>query len=811
VLIYFAPNLAISEDFSDEQTLSIFENLNLDTGLQNDSGEESTGIIQDPIPPIPQETWEVFTDIQTGTEILLPGTGLQYGDIQITEVFPSSGNCLDEFVKLHFSVAYKGIVEIYGLGTSTASVKVGVDVEAWADLIIADQLAGMIPSDAILLVPTVTLTNGGELLKVIVSGIVLDEVRYSGLVGAQSLTVTPLYSGGAERLFTTNIPGSPPTTCAVLPSPVQLTGGLGQCDIKLNTMTYLGTGSYSLSFQTVWQSLTECDNNVQLSWEWLINWISHPISNCKLDLQTQLWANIIEFKLYNEEGNLSCYDQFVFATNYDLGIVKQYVSSSSSSSGQSCEANPSNQTDCGLQFQWSKLGFFAGYGFNFVAVLNNKQLSNTQKSYKCSIDMGDGNFLDQCNPPIYIYQTPWVHTVSLDIIDKNTNQLLCKTRTFVNAPIKKTEEIDWYTYWYALNTKLADYCSAVRLNPEEQYEIEEERPSCNSLSVQEMCKVFASTGYLEDIIPNKQVEDLNCDTGVYDLRLYSVLPNPKWSDSIFEQFTLFNSGLSTLSDMSNYTVEVGSKTIQLSGSVNWGSTITYTGGWSLVNNGMCISLVHSSCGIIEKQCYPKVKEGEEFIFNSLSWESINNQMSWTSTKARIAKLNNKIAAPQFKTTSKKSAELSCTEKISIAKQKEKVKYDKLKLSRANDKIKYKNSLDLRTIKERIARNNRTLYENMNKLILQTLKAERPSVLEQSSIPAAIQSASYLESLISSGYVYTLKDSLKHTYKYLNNISAYLKKKEKPKPLDVLYPGITEYFELLDRYSINVDSIKKLKK
>lgn len=126
-----------------------------------------------------------------------------------------------------------------------------MDVNAGSDLIIADQLAGMIPSDDILLVPTVTLTNGGELLKVIVSGIVLDEVRYSGLVGAQSLTVTPLYSGGAERLFTTNIPGSPPTTCAVLPSPVQLTGGLGQCDIKLNTMTYLGTGSYSLSFQTV--------------------------------------------------------------------------------------------------------------------------------------------------------------------------------------------------------------------------------------------------------------------------------------------------------------------------------------------------------------------------------------------------------------------------------------------------------------------------------------------------------------------------------------------------------------------------------
>jgi len=53
---YLLPNLAISEDFSGEQNFSIFENLNLDTGLQNDSGENSTGIIQDPIPPILQET-----------------------------------------------------------------------------------------------------------------------------------------------------------------------------------------------------------------------------------------------------------------------------------------------------------------------------------------------------------------------------------------------------------------------------------------------------------------------------------------------------------------------------------------------------------------------------------------------------------------------------------------------------------------------------------------------------------------------------------------------------------------------------------
>ena len=149
--------------------------------------------------------------------------------------------------------------------------------------------------------------------------------------------------------------------------------------------------------------------------------------------------------------------------------------------------------------------------------------------------------------------------------------------------------------------------------------------------------------------------------------------------------------------------------------------------------------------------------------------------------------------------------------VSPSKQKEKVKYDKLKVSRANDKIKYKNSLDLRTLKERIARNNRSLYEKMNKVILQTLKADRPWVLEQSSINSVASSAHFLESLISSGYIYTIKDSIKHSYKYLNNIWSYLNQKENPTTLDIVYSDLGDYLQLLNRYSINKESVQKIKK
>ncbi len=822
--IYQPSILVNSEDFSwENQTGFIFSEMN-ESGTQIPDfpaiPEIPSGQIIPIDPPVdvPIEVPQVNTgtlpiwsgDLNTWIIVVPVTTWLQYGDIIITEVFPSSWNCLDEFVKLHFSVAYQWMVELYGLGTTSASVKVFVDAWAWEDLIIADSIAGMIPNDNILLVSTVTLTNGGEVLKVIISWTVLDEVKYSGLVGTQSLVYTQL--SGAQRLFTTNIPGSPATTCNVLPSPVQLTWGLWYCDIKLDQMSYLGTGSYSLSFQSVWQSLTWCLTNNSLSGERIVNGISLPLSQCTLNIQTQLGANIVELKLYGNNGTLSCYDQFVFATNYDIGTVKQYVTSNTGSEKEVCKEAPNSQnySDCGLQFQWSKLWFFAGYSFNFVSVLHGKQLSNTQKSYTCSIDMGDGTYLDQCNPPSYIYQKPWIYSVNLEILDKNTNTLLCKTRTFVNAPIKKTEATNWYEYRYALNMKLSDYCEAVNLDGQDQYETEEDAPICSIASVKELCASLQTTGYVEVIIPTEQVEGSQCDTGLQDLRLYSVLPNPKGSDSEFEQFTLYYSGLNMLSDMSNYSVQVGKKSIVLSGSTAWSSFITFTGGWSLVNNGMCITLSHSSCGIIQKQCYPTVKEGQEYIFG-MTGETLNTESTPSSVKTRIAKLNNKITAPQFKSSTNKKVELSCSEKISIAKQKEKVKYDKLKVSRANDKIKYKNSLDLRTLKERIARNNRSLYEKMNKVILQTLKADRPWVLEQSSINSVASSAHFLESLISSGYIYTIKDSIKHSYKYLNNIWSYLNQKENPTTLDIVYSDLGDYLQLLNRYSINKESVQKIKK
>ena len=70
----------------------------------------------------------------------------QYGDLQIVEVFPSSWNCLDEYIIIHSFINYSGWITIWWLGSSTGSIQVYVDLKSWDNLLIADSMAGMMPS-----------------------------------------------------------------------------------------------------------------------------------------------------------------------------------------------------------------------------------------------------------------------------------------------------------------------------------------------------------------------------------------------------------------------------------------------------------------------------------------------------------------------------------------------------------------------------------------------------------------------------------------------------------------------------------------
>jgi len=72
------------------------------------TGEIDTGSVIDADISL-AETGGIIVSSGISAQELIPQAVVQwpqYGDIQIVEVFPSSGNCLDEFVTIRFAVSY---------------------------------------------------------------------------------------------------------------------------------------------------------------------------------------------------------------------------------------------------------------------------------------------------------------------------------------------------------------------------------------------------------------------------------------------------------------------------------------------------------------------------------------------------------------------------------------------------------------------------------------------------------------------------------------------------------------------------------
>lgn len=771
-------------------------------------------------------SWEIIQDdalwsvvwISDGWPVVNSNRALSYWDIQISEVFPSSGDCLNEFVKIHAYVSYQWLISIYGLWSSTGSVMVWVDMQPWSDIVVTDTIGGIVPDTTILLVNSVTLTNAWETLKLIVSWEVVDQIYYSNLQWVQSLFFTE--SSDQGRLFTTN--GSPSlfTTCNQV-SPVNLRGWVGLCDIILESMDYRWTGLYELLFELKGEIVSGCNVGINnFSWERIINWISHWYWACRTSFQTQLGLNTVEINIVDNQNQVRCYDHFVFATNYDVWVVKQYVSPPKW--GWSCQDNNQSgffpSTDCGIQFQWSPIGFFANRAFNFVTTYNNKTLLNTNKQYKCTIYMGDGSVLEECNPSSYKYTKPWVYGLVVEIFDGNNHQLLCKTRTFINAPPSAIDWNQFYDHLLSIDQKLGEYCSAISL---EKGISGENGLTCDMSLIQDLCKSFESSWFVFDANIQEQNAIL-CDSWSIQLNLFSVLPNPVWSDAQFEEFSVYNSAIVDLSDMSDYTVLVGYRSIKLTGTIAWMSVKSFIGWWWLKNDGMCLSLVHKQCGLVQKSCYDKVQESQVVSFVFWSWEV--GHYSWTeqgllrASQGKQIKLPTRIAGPkttklytmEFEQWINSSAkELSCTEKIKMSKAKDKEKYDKLKVSRAKDKQLHKTQLDKMRLKEQIARNNRYLYENTTKLLASTLKSEWPLVYENSKTSEIVWVAHYLEVAIGSWFIYTDKNSAKRLYKYTNNIKLRIEKEKSPTVLDVVFPHLSDYIESLRLYELNKTTIEKI--
>lgn len=740
------------------------------------------------------QTWDIWTE---NTD-----DWLSFGDIEFTEIYASSGNCMNEFIKIRSNIYYSWLVSFYGLWSSSNTINYYLNLSPWQELLITDDISWLIPWSDILVWPTITLTNWWEQLKIIVSGVVLDDIIYSQLKWIQSLFYTE--NSGDIRIFQTNWPWTPANKC----SQVNFTGWIWLCDIDLTT-NYLWTGIYDIDLSIVWQYSNICN-----SWSiWIINSITWTTDSCTSNFQNLLGSNKIEFLQYSGT-DLICKDSYIFASNYDIWYVNQYYcpvipntwsnnSSSSSPSWNQCIDTRQIMTDCHVKYQWSKVWFFADYNFNIVANIGWTDIQNNTKKYQCYRDMWDGNTLTECNPSGYKYSNPWVYTINLTITENSTSYY-CKTSSFVNYPLKADIDKN-YSNNFDLQNYISDFCDVY-----DDIDI-----------IWSFCDGFYTSWFLQSNIVEQYDWPL-------DLIIYSVLPNPVWSDSLYEEVVLQNL-LATNSILDWLILHIWSKKISLSWNIDWSGFKSIIWWLWLVNNGMCIYLKKDNL-ILDEFCYGSTKEWEIVTLSgqSMTWEddSIeddNDNLSWSELDIDIDKAWQEILDLLWL----ENVVWTIWDDVIIDKELNSL-LTSVRLVQADYNIcnnwLFPEHCKISTTKSSSSKSTSTmtktqidvivykhkyyLYKNFNTYLFNQISTWRPFVTEDPTIVWYYDDLLILDNNIWSWYIYTSKDN--RSYRYFNNFKQVTSEENNLSLLEITYPWLADYLDEIKTYYINKELINNIK-
>lgn len=275
-------------------------------------------------------TWSVSTGT-TNTWVALSGMILTWAiaswAIQIVQVYPFA-DCVGEHVVLSFSASYSWPISIAWLGTSDSIKTFDITVtQPWIRYIV-ESMSGVL-SDNVILVPGMTLTDGGESLILTDSlGEVLDSIIYSSTQTSKASSFTS--NSGAVRLFTSNQAPTITTSCVQS----QQTAQIGWCRINASDPVYL-SGIFTTSFAV------SGDNLGSPTCEWgqrSVNGVLSSSDSCSLWQSFVAWSHRVIYQQYSGT-DLICEDEYmVMGAIQAQSIAQNPVVCSSSSSSSYYEA-----------------------------------------------------------------------------------------------------------------------------------------------------------------------------------------------------------------------------------------------------------------------------------------------------------------------------------------------------------------------------------------------------------------------------------------------------------------------------------------
>lgn len=597
-------------------------------------------------------TWELFSGSLTP---------IMFGDLQIEEVFPGSGNCLDEYIRIVSHREFSWYIDIVGAWVSSWIIQINVNLFSWEYLIVTDNIAGIKTTEQIILVPSITLTNGWELLQVWYSWLLLDDIVYSDPHAAKSLLFTEWFWW--VRYFKTIINAQVQSSCSLKSSDIIHSPATWWCSITIKNSDYRWSGLYVL-FLEIW-SLSWCIDNAlngRYDWGGVV-----AVGACQTYVEVGPWTHHFHYYWYSESWSLICSDDLYFASQYDVWYI--HVQDGSPWQCQNTQNNSRidnsmvttfyDSKDCGIELQSPKLWFTVDSALNVRLLLDGTWLNDSQKRYSCVIDFGNGEKIPECNPSSFHYKIAWMYTIWISIKDSSTGQPICTHTSFIYVPFGlMAKNLEWTNYTY----------------------------------------ISSWNAYISWSNPH-------CMWNYSGLYIYSLLPNPKGADLWQELITLswaFNVNIS------NFSIHIGKKNFSLSWISIWNTFSLKDTLW-LVNKWMCIDLIENGCGPIHHVCYNWVKE---------------NQLLYCSSDSNVLCVNQDVII-DINEIDNVSEDLSCTEKLNKLKENQKntltTLRNKQKSIIAQMRLKQNVLLQNYKDKERISRNSLYLQERWFSIIEKAIK------------------------------------------------------------------------------------------
>lgn len=360
----------------------------------------------------------------------------------------------------------------------------------------------------------------------------------------------------------------------------------------------------------------------------------------------------IEFKIFSWE-NIVCKDTYNFF--YQENNIETTIESTQNL----------NTLNCSIKIQWKDNYFFANDNINFITLVNDKEIQNSNDNYTCTYTLNWEILSNKCNPHSKKLK-PWLHNIKLSII--SNTWLTCQTTLQLNMPELSKDYIinnfnisDFQDIMQSLKSKYVDSSLKKIIQPLDYlYSIENITSSLNSQKLKQFVEkiknkyksentlkeIFSPIDYLykkEEIDDINYCAKLNSDqlkeltkkvsdkyknnntlekiyepikflykqeikSFTWNLQIESILPNPMWKDSwkevIIISWTFWTWKLSVWDEKMKYILSNYSLTWQ-----NYLFTWTF---W-LTNKWKCLNLYYEDIKV-DSICY----------INSQEWKYITS-------------------------------------------------------------------------------------------------------------------------------------------------------------------------------------------